>query len=1571
MSSYHRKRSTKQEFKKKNVPQILVGQELKIAVTIAIDRFRSNESLTELDFPPSLTSNERAFIHRYCQDIGLTTKSRGKDVKRYLTVYKKRETKELCTSELRVSNKEIELMESFLDNFPVTDRDREELTCPRKVSKGNIDARDKIFYRENRMILDNPKLVPPKRKLSQLSEAGRSLPIFEMKENVVELISENQVVLIAGDTGSGKTTQVGQYILDACEGSNIECKLICAQPRRLSAISTAERVAAERGEQIGQTVGYQVRLESKMSSETNLFFCTNGILMKLLMTRSKLLSNITHVIVDEIHERNLHSDYLLICLRDLLKTHTELKIILMSAALNIDLFKSYFGSCPVVYVSGNCYDVKTHFLEDVLRDTGYLNGGMKKMLQCVDTAPSGEINSSLERPHSSDTARSSQMSAKEIMLDFERTNPGMESKATSLEDHNSESLSSKSSNAVDEYIIENEDVFTKDKIDGSIIEDSRGDVSIEKEILEDSKFQKEQNEIVEEDVVVQLDELVIDSEICKEMDLCLEQAWMNGNDDAFDQIMYLILNEKISIDYCHSVTKMTPLIVAAARGNLPLLKHLIELGATVNIKDPTNDRNALEWALHFNQDEVVMFLKAVTQRDDNAETEITTALVTDFENKIIVEEDKRRLDLYHKSFDDQRVDTHLIIKLISYICKDKDALKGSILVFLPGYEDIVQIRDGLLDANEITSKLDILMLHSMLSTANQRKVFSPAANGVRKVILSTNIAETSVTINDVVYVIDTGKVKEKTHDAESSVSCLRSVWISKASAIQRRGRAGRCQPGICYHLFSSERFHYMQTYQDAEILRVPIHDICLQTKMVVSSNVSIAEYLSKAPEPPSSIMIRNSVKLLKKIHALDENEDMTDLGKLLVEMPVDPQHGKIIIFGIALKCLDPAVIIAACLSYREPFLLARAKSERSRVDDVKRAFSDGSLSDHMAMLKAFQEYQKAYKNGQEKYFCAKNYLSAGTMEMIAGTRSQILTMLRGIGLIKRRGPGDIKDLNTNDNNWAVVKAVVAAGLYPKLIQIDRNIDKLIYKHEKKVNIHSSSVINTGEDSQNRQTKKIIEILPYNWLCFEELSRLYYSVQIRSVSVISSLAIALFTGVYLTSYSSNICLNTSQESRRQSGEITKAKGTDESDSEEGDVIEKTSKTGSLKIDDWITFQADDCTLSTLAMLKTKLQLLFKKRVQMPQQKWSHADDCLVNCIASLLSTQDKIAGVKNPAVDVASKYGLSEVGKKTVENYGVNDHFRGHPKRGTNYRDYENKDGPRKAWNNQSRGNARQGQYRRGRGRGGHSGSLAQPHIPRDKHYEDKLWVTPSEKTDRYFIMKCNNEKNLEISVEQGIWATTKINEQRLDRAYKNSNNVYLVFSVQGSGHFQGVAKMTSGITDKENIDLGSSNLGRVFNVEWIQRNDIPFQFTQHLQNPWNDNKKVQISRDAQEVEPSVGHLLCELWKNLPLEKNEERSIARNDDLNNSSDFRGNVIDYGAQPYPFSGSYPYFSHGFDNNFQIPPPPFGPLYPPHSYQVYTPSSSTVPSRENLFIQPQYPNSNDSWQNSTQRKPHTFKK
>jgi len=179
-------------------------------------------------------------------------------------------------------------------------------------------------------------------------------------------LQNNRVLLIQGDTGCGKTTQVPQFIMDSFTrtGNATDCNIIISQPRRISAISLADRVAHERGEKVGDVVGFHVRLEQTSPSGLGaILFCTTGILLKKLQTNPGLLG-CSHVILDEAHERQIDTDMLLILLKQALQLNPNLRVLIMSATLNAHLFERYFD-CPSVKVPGRLYPVQMNFIEDI------------------------------------------------------------------------------------------------------------------------------------------------------------------------------------------------------------------------------------------------------------------------------------------------------------------------------------------------------------------------------------------------------------------------------------------------------------------------------------------------------------------------------------------------------------------------------------------------------------------------------------------------------------------------------------------------------------------------------------------------------------------------------------------------------------------------------------------------------------------------------------------------------------------------------------------------------------------------------------------------------------------------------------------------------------------------------------------------------------------------------------------------------------------------------------------------------------------------------------------------------
>ena len=203
-----------------------------------------------------------------------------------------------------------------------------------------------------------------------------SLPIWRFKDELLDAITENQVVIICGETGCGKSTQVPAFILEHELSAGRPCKIYCTEPRRISAISLARRVSEELGERKGDVgtsrslVGFAIRLESNFTTETKLVYATTGIVMRML-EGSDDLGDITHLVLDEVHERSIDSDFLLIVLRKLLKRRPDLKVVLMSATVNAERFSEYLSGAPIMNVPGRTFPVETKYLEDAVELTNF------------------------------------------------------------------------------------------------------------------------------------------------------------------------------------------------------------------------------------------------------------------------------------------------------------------------------------------------------------------------------------------------------------------------------------------------------------------------------------------------------------------------------------------------------------------------------------------------------------------------------------------------------------------------------------------------------------------------------------------------------------------------------------------------------------------------------------------------------------------------------------------------------------------------------------------------------------------------------------------------------------------------------------------------------------------------------------------------------------------------------------------------------------------------------------------------------------------------------------------------
>lgn len=415
--------------------------------------------------------------------------------------------------------------------------------------------------------------------------------------------------------------------------------------------------------------------------------------------------------------------------------------------------------------------------------------------------------------------------------------------------------------------------------------------------------------------------------------------------------------------------------------------------------------------------------------------------------------------------DDALVPFGLVATTIAHISKTTN--EGAILVFLPGLEEMTEVEKLLqkkplgLDFRD-ASRFKVYLLHSSLPAA-QTEVFNEVPPGCRKIILSTNIAETSVTIPDVQYVVDAGKLREKQYDQIRRITQLKCSWISKSNSKQRAGRAGRVQNGNYYALFSAERYHSFRAVGLPEMLRTDLQEICLDIK-AQAFNYPIREFLADALEPPPPKNVDASVLNLQALDALTAEEQITPLGRLLASLPVHPSLGKMIILGVIFRCLDPMLVIGAAAGERNLFVTPLDRKREAK--EAKHSFVKGSASDHLGVLNAVREVRKI-RDTQGEYamrqYAYNNFIHLNAFKTIDNTARQIEEILVEAGLIPHvrnhtRDKSEYGDASLNENSSKVplIKAIVMAGFRPNLAM---NTGGITHRTPGEANtiIHPSSV----------------------------------------------------------------------------------------------------------------------------------------------------------------------------------------------------------------------------------------------------------------------------------------------------------------------------------------------------------------------------------------------------------------------------------------------------------------------------------------------------------------------------------
>ncbi|KAH8236403.1 hypothetical protein KR026_000850 [Drosophila bipectinata] len=553
----------------------------------------------------------------------------------------------------------------------------------------------------------------------------KNLPIYAKREEIMNAINTNPVVILKGETGCGKTTQVPQYILDEGFKTGQYCNIVVTQPRRIGAISIADRVSQERKWEPNTVCTYQVGLHRKPNTEDcRLLYCTTGVLLNLLI-RNKTLTHYTHIVLDEVHERDQEMDFLLIVVRRLLATNSRhVKVILMSATIDAREFCDYFST--------------------------------KVSIPPVITASHGR-----------------------------------------------------------KYSIEK---FYRDQL-GNI----------------------------------------------------------NWKDDPESEYVPQIPDEAYK--------------------------------AAVKIV-------------------------------------------------LVIDNMERQAEVQSQ---------------LSYADAKK---QGAVLIFLPGIYEIDNMAEclGKMTTEEPSMKLFVLRCFSLMTPDAQRDVFAPPPPGFRKVILATNIAESSITVPDVSYIIDFCLTKVMVTDTATNFSSLRMTWASKANCRQRAGRVGRLRSGRVYRLVHKNFYKtHMQEFGVPEMLRLPLQNSVLKAKMLDMGTPM--ELLALAISPPNLTDIQNTILLLKEVGALfptvdgvynEMDGDLTYWGTIMSRLPLDTRLARLIILGYVFNFLEEAIIIAAGLSMRG----VSSEAGRGRLTSdafwMNYIFADGSGSDLVAIWRIYRTYENMVAHGMHQ-----------------------------------------------------------------------------------------------------------------------------------------------------------------------------------------------------------------------------------------------------------------------------------------------------------------------------------------------------------------------------------------------------------------------------------------------------------------------------------------------------------------------------------------------------------------------------------------------------------------------------
>lgn len=604
-----------------------------------------------------------------------------------------------------------------------------------------------------------------KRKLD-IQETKRSLPIYPFRDDIIQAVREHQVLIIEGETGSGKTTQIPQYLHEAGFTENGK-KIGCTQPRRVAAMSVAARVAQEMGVKLGNEVGYSIRFEDCTSERTIIKYMTDGTLHREFLSEPDLQSY-SVMIIDEAHERTLHTDILFGLVKDISRFRPDLKLLISSATLDAQKFSEFFDDAPIYKIPGRRFPVDIYYTRAPEAD--YVDACVVSVLQIHATQPLGDI-----------------------------------------------------------------------------------------------------------------------------------------------------------------------------------------------------------------------------------------------------------------------------------------------LVFLTGQDEIETCQELLQDrVRRLGSKLRellILPVYANLPSDMQAKIFMPTPPGARKVVLATNIAETSLTIDNIIYVIDPGFAKQNHFNSRTGMESLMVVPISKASANQRAGRAGRVAPGKCFRLYTAWSYkHELEDNTIPEIQRINLGNAVLMLKALGINDLVHFDFLD--PPPHETLVL--ALEQLYALGALNHHGELTKLGRRMAEFPVDPMMAKMLLASEKYKCSEEIVTMAAMLSVNSA-IFYRPKDKIIHADTARKNFNHLG-GDHLSLLNVYNQWRDTDYSTQ---WCYENFIQYRSMKRARDVREQLVGLMQRVEI----------DMVSNPTETADIRKAITAGYFYHVARLSKGGSYKTVKHNQSVTIHPNSAL--------------FEELP-RWLLYHEL-----------------------------------------------------------------------------------------------------------------------------------------------------------------------------------------------------------------------------------------------------------------------------------------------------------------------------------------------------------------------------------------------------------------------------------------------------------------------------------------------------